>query len=148
MRRANALKRSSKKNSLKTNTASHNDASWCTGTDGFLEHSPSGGSLSYKGSALQKIISVCFGSPLIYKVLYYPKFQASSGGLEIYPPQIRGDTVHDDVTLLYFVILLQTQVKEDSFFIFKEESQSNWVIPESLVIFPPKLCHCLPPPPP
>ena len=36
---------SSKKNSLKPHTASHNNTNWYTDTDGFLEHSPSGGSL-------------------------------------------------------------------------------------------------------
>ena len=40
MKWANMLKESSKKNSLKLNTASHNNASWYTDTDGFLEHSP------------------------------------------------------------------------------------------------------------
>ena len=34
-----------KKNSLKLNTASHNNTSWYTDPDGLLEHSPSGGSL-------------------------------------------------------------------------------------------------------
>ena len=34
-----------------------------TDTDGFLEHSPSGGSLCYKGPALQKIILVLGGLP-------------------------------------------------------------------------------------
>ena len=52
-----------KKNSLKPNTASHNNASRYTETNGLLEHSPSGGSLYYKGSALQKIIPGFFGSP-------------------------------------------------------------------------------------
>ena len=47
-----------KKNSLKPNAASHNNAGWYTDTDGLLEHSPSGGSLYYKGPALQKIIPV------------------------------------------------------------------------------------------
>ena len=48
---------SSKKiSSLKLNAASHNNASWYTETDGFLEHSPKWGSLYYKGPALQKII--------------------------------------------------------------------------------------------
>ena len=32
-------------------------------TDGFLEHSPGGGSLYYKGPALHKIIPVLGGSP-------------------------------------------------------------------------------------
>ena len=45
-----------KKNSLKPNTASHNSTSGYTDTDGFLEPSPRGGSLYYKGPALQKII--------------------------------------------------------------------------------------------
>ena len=60
MKWANALKESSKKkkNSLKPNAASHNNTSWDTDTDGFLEHSPSGGSLHYKVPALQKIIQV------------------------------------------------------------------------------------------
>ena len=60
----NVLK-SFQKDSLKPNTASHNNASWCTDTDRFLEHSPSRGSLYYKGLALQKIILVYFG-PLMY----------------------------------------------------------------------------------
>ena len=45
-----------KKYSLKPNRGSHNKDSWYTDTDGFLEQSPSVGSLSYKGPALQKII--------------------------------------------------------------------------------------------
>ena len=52
-------------NSLKPNAASHNNASWYTDTDGFLEHSPSGGGLSYKGPALQKIIPVFGGPPFL-----------------------------------------------------------------------------------
>ena len=64
MKWANTMKESSKKNSLKPNTASHNNASWSTDTDGFLEHSPSGGSLYYKGTALQKVIPAFGGSPL------------------------------------------------------------------------------------
>ena len=45
MKWTKALKETSKKNpktknkSLKPNAASHNNASWYTGTDGFLEHS-------------------------------------------------------------------------------------------------------------
>ena len=54
MKWANALRL--QKNSLKPNAASHNNASWCTDTDGSPEHSPSGGSLFYKGPALQKTI--------------------------------------------------------------------------------------------
>ena len=47
---------SSKKFSLKLNAASHNNASWYTDTDGFLECSPNRGSLYYKGPTFQKII--------------------------------------------------------------------------------------------
>ena len=60
---ANALKESSKKNSLKPNAASHNNASWYADTDGFLEHSPSRRSLYYKSPALQKIIPFYLGPP-------------------------------------------------------------------------------------
>ena len=56
---------SSKKFSLKPNAASHTTTSWCPDTDGFLEHSPSRGSLYFKGSALQKLIPV-LGSPPSY----------------------------------------------------------------------------------
>ena len=45
-----------KKISLKPNAASHDNASCYTDTDGFLEHSPSRGSVYYKGPALQEII--------------------------------------------------------------------------------------------
>ena len=44
------------KNSLKPIITSHNNASWYTDTDGFLEDSPSRESLCYKGPPLQKII--------------------------------------------------------------------------------------------
>ena len=66
------LKSLKEKISPKPNTASHNSASWYTGTDGFLEHSPSRGSLYYKGPAHQKIILVfCWGrgSYLIFSQL-------------------------------------------------------------------------------
>ena len=53
-----------KKNSWKPNAASHNNANWYTDTDGFLEPSPSGGSLYYKGPSPQKIIPVWEGPPL------------------------------------------------------------------------------------
>ena len=53
-----------KKKSLKPNTASHSNASWCTGTNGFLEHSPTRGSLYVlKGARLPKDNSVLGGSP-------------------------------------------------------------------------------------
>ena len=54
-----------KKISRKPNAASHNNASWYTDKDGLLEHPSSGGSLYYKGPALQKIILVSFVSLLI-----------------------------------------------------------------------------------
>ena len=57
---AHVLKES-QKSSLKPNADSHNSASWHTGTDGFLEHSPTQRSL-YKGLTLQKIIPGFFGS--------------------------------------------------------------------------------------
>ena len=44
--------KSLQKNSLKPNAAFHNNTSWYTDTDGFLEHSPSEGSLYYKGLIL------------------------------------------------------------------------------------------------
>ena len=50
-----------KGNSLKPNTASHINTSWYTDTYGFLENSPSGGSLYFKGPTLQKIIPVLGG---------------------------------------------------------------------------------------
>ena len=53
MRWTNLLKEYLKKFS-EANAASHN-TSWCTDTDGFPEHSPSG-SLHYKGPTVQKII--------------------------------------------------------------------------------------------
>ena len=43
--------------SLKPKVACHNNASWYTDTDGFLEHSlQGGGSLYYKGPILWNII--------------------------------------------------------------------------------------------
>ena len=49
----------SKIKSLKLNTASHNNASWCTDT----EHPPSRGSRTYKGPTLQEKILVFVESP-------------------------------------------------------------------------------------
>ena len=65
------IERVLEKNSLKPNAASHDNASWCTDTDGILEHSPSGGGLSYRGPALQKVIPFG-GSPIsiIYINIY------------------------------------------------------------------------------
>ena len=70
MKWANTLKESSKKISLKPNTASHNNASWCTDTDRLPEHPPSGGSLHCKGPALQKIILVFRGIPSYISVAH------------------------------------------------------------------------------
>ena len=58
-----------KKNSLKLTVASHNNASWYADTDGFLEHSPSGGSLYNKGPTLQKI-NLFWGVPPSKGFLY------------------------------------------------------------------------------
>ena len=66
--KSHALKQSSTKNSLKPSTASHHNASWYTDTGGFLEHS-TGGSLYYKGPALQKIISILGGPTSYVRVL-------------------------------------------------------------------------------
>ena len=67
------VERAFKKNSPKPNTASHNNSSWYTDTDGFLEHSPSEGVLYYKGPALQKIILDFLGPPPLYTTLYIIK---------------------------------------------------------------------------
>ena len=70
MKWAKSLKESSK-NALKLDTASHNNASWYTDTDGFLEHSPSWGSLYYKGPTLQKIILFWGGGAPLYVPLLH-----------------------------------------------------------------------------
>ena len=49
MKWANVLKESSNKYSLKLNTASHNNTSWYTDRDGFLEHTASGEACSTRG---------------------------------------------------------------------------------------------------
>ena len=68
------------KNPLKLNAASHNKASWSTDIGVFLEHSPSGRSLYYKGPALQKIILV-LGGP---SHMYYIEILHMCAQLEIY----------------------------------------------------------------
>ena len=55
---------------MKPNAASHNTSCALTDTDGFLEHSPSRGSLYYKGLTLQKIILV-LGGPPSYIISYF-----------------------------------------------------------------------------
>ena len=52
-----------KKNLLKLNAASHNNASRYTDMEGFLEHPHSRRSLYYKGPTLQKIILFLGGPP-------------------------------------------------------------------------------------
>ena len=55
-----------KKSLLLSSAASPNNESWCTDTDGFLEHSPSRRSLYCKESVLQKTIPFWgVGSPLV-----------------------------------------------------------------------------------
>ena len=66
MKWVNTLKESSKTNSLKPNSASHNNANWYTNTDGFLEHSPSGGSLYSRGLPFRRQCQFSRGFPLIY----------------------------------------------------------------------------------
>ena len=51
-----------KKNSLKLNTISHNNTSWCTDPDGFLGDAPSEGRLDSKRLTFQEII-LGFGVP-------------------------------------------------------------------------------------
>ena len=55
-----------KKHSPKLSTASHNNVSYYTDTDGLLEHSFSRESLYYRGISLQEIIPVCWGSPFVW----------------------------------------------------------------------------------
>ena len=61
------IERVFKKILLKPNSASHNNASRYTNTDGYLEYAPSGGRLYCKGPTVQKIILFGGGSPLVYK---------------------------------------------------------------------------------
>ena len=61
-----------KKNSLKPNAASPNNASWYTNTNGFLEHSPTGGSLYYPWHCTYDNFRV-FGVPLV-AILYASNF--------------------------------------------------------------------------
>ena len=69
MKWANLLKESSKKISLKLNAAFHNYTSWYMDTDGFLEDSPRGRSLYYKGPAVQKVIPVFWGGSPSYSII-------------------------------------------------------------------------------
>ena len=58
--------KSLQKNSLKPNAASHNNTSWSTDTYGFLEHTPNGESLDYKGSPIPEDNSGFWGFPLVF----------------------------------------------------------------------------------
>ena len=60
--------KSLKKISVGPHSAPPNNTSWYTDSNGFLEHSRSGGSLYYKGPSLQKVIQ-CFRYPLVYLAL-------------------------------------------------------------------------------
>ena len=62
-----------KKHSLQPYAASHNNAIWYADTDRFLQHSPNGEHLYYKGPALQKIIPVFRRSPHMWEQGLYEK---------------------------------------------------------------------------
>ena len=64
MKWANVFKVCLKTNSLKLNVASYNEAHWYTDTDGFFEHSPTWGSLFYKGACPLDDNLRVFGPPL------------------------------------------------------------------------------------
>ena len=83
MKWANAL--SLQKNSLKLNAASHNNTIRYTDTDGFLKHSPSGGSLYYKGLTLQEIIPI-LGGPSSWAP---PKYQTGEESGDLSPSDMR-----------------------------------------------------------
>ena len=77
------------KNSLQPKSASHNNTSWYTDTDGFLELSPSGGSLYYKGPMLQKIIPIVCPTSYIYNVV-----QPSPTSISITLLSLRTETLY------------------------------------------------------
>ena len=73
------IERIFRKDSLKLNAGPHNNTSWYNDTDGFLEHSPNGGSLYYKGPAQQKTV-LGFLGPLSYLLEFsingiFPQFE-------------------------------------------------------------------------
>lgn len=72
-----------KNNSLKPDIASHNNSSWHTDIDRYLEHSLSWGSLYYKDPSLQKIIHFLRAPPPIFlgfvKLLSFVFFFFKSG---------------------------------------------------------------------
>ena len=66
-RKTPIMKESSKKFTEAEHSLSQQHQLVYTDTDGFLEHSPKGGRLYYKGSTLQKIILVVLGGcPPLY----------------------------------------------------------------------------------
>ena len=109
MKWANALKKSSKKNSLKPNPVSHNTTSRYTDTDGFLEHSSSGGSLYYKGPTLQKIIPDFFRVPLVLLSEAQPGSLAFSWMLWFCLWRQQGSTAQGSLTLNMLVVLRHFQ---------------------------------------
>ena len=66
VKQASVLRESSKNLLKSMQPTIHNTTSRYTDTEGLLEHSPSGGSLYYKGSALQKVIFFWGSSPFIW----------------------------------------------------------------------------------
>ena len=93
------IERIFKKISLKPNAASHNNTSWYTDKYGFLEHSPSGGNLYYKGFTIQKLIpEFCVPphttwGPGSYLVSLPHHTVPSQGPLHVLSPQAQGATV-------------------------------------------------------
>lgn len=57
--------------SLKLNAAAHHEANWCTDADGLLEHTPSRGSLCYRGLLSTRSFHFGRGFPL-YIIIIYP----------------------------------------------------------------------------
>ena len=107
MKWANTL--SLQKNSLKLKAASHNNASWYTDTDGFLEHSLSRRSLYHKALPLEDN-SILGGSPLLAEHLFAsPLDQALSW---LYLQDIDGDihchTAHCMIEMVTSIVALPT----------------------------------------
>ena len=67
------IERVFKNNSMKLNTASHNNASWYTDTDGFLEHSSSwgGDACTTRGLPSRRYSMFFLISPHIFTMLHY-----------------------------------------------------------------------------
>ena len=71
MKWINALKKSSKKHSLKPKAVSHKNASWYTDIDGFLEHSPSRPVLQGPHPPEDNVLQM---SPLVSEIMQYLSF--------------------------------------------------------------------------